>query len=413
MVLAQSLQTLIATLLQLFSWVAWIIIPLFLAGVFFQMRLLYKRAHFLEKQKWDFLEVRIAEENLRTPKAMEQVFASLYGIYSFGIPWINKHKDGKVDLWISFEMVGRAGGINFYVRTPSSYRNLVEAALYAQYPDIEISEAQDYIYDFGRALPNDTYDVWGGGFKQVKDGVYPIRTHQQFEEVKEEKTVDPLAGIFEAMSKLKDDEMICLQYMISPTGAATGYDAKAEAEKEIKKLIEEKGLKRKNSEGKEEPATSMFSLTPGMQDVVKSIERKVSQLLFETTIRFMYVDRKDDFNMMNVAAVMGSMQQFNTQDMNALRPDSLLTVFGGWQAVLFPWYKKMKIASKKRRLFYYYATRRFGMSNHLGDEKLPIFNVEELATLFHFPRSFIKAPNLKSAYSRRGGPPSNLPIEEL
>ena len=194
-----SLSTPLQGLLGILIGVAWVAVPVFLIAIFWQFRLLYKRAHFLEEQEWDFLEIRIPEENLRTPKAMEQVFSSLYGIYSFGISWLGKHKDGKVDLWISFEMVGRAGGIQFFVRTPSQFRNLVESALYSQYPDVEIIDADDYIYDFGRSLPNSTFDIWGTGFKLVKDSVYPIRTYEEFEETKEEKAIDPLAGIFEAM----------------------------------------------------------------------------------------------------------------------------------------------------------------------------------------------------------------------
>ncbi len=406
-----SLSTPLQGLLDILIGVAWVAVPIFLIAIFWQFRLLYKRAQFLEKQEWDFLEIRIPEENFRTPKAMEQVFASLYGIYSFGISWLGKHKDGKVDLWISFEMVGRAGGTQFFVRTPSQFRNLVESALYSQYPDVEIMDADDYIYDFGRSLPNSTYDIWGTGFELVKNSVYPIRTHLEFEEVKEEKTVDPLAGIFEAMSRLKDDEMIGIQFIISPVGAKTNNDIIKDAEKEIKKLIEEKGMKRKDKEGKEELANSMFSLTPGLQDVVKAIERKGSQLKFQTTIRFLYVDRKDDFTTPNIAAVMGSFQQFNTQNMNATKPDRLATKFGGWRATIFPKYKEMKVARKKRRLFDYYASRRFGYSNRMGKEKLPVFNIEELATLFHFPRTFIKAPKLRGAYSRRQGPPPNLPTE--
>lgn len=405
------LNTILSDIVGVLSVVLWVALPLFLVAVAWRLRLLSLRVRFLQKQKWDLLEVRVPETNLRTPRAMEQVFSSLYGIYSFGIPWLGKYKEGKIDLWISFEMVGKADGIRFFVRTPAQFRNLVEAALYSQYPDIEITATDDYVYDFGTIVPNASFDLWGAGFKQGKSRVYPIRTHHEFEEVKEEKTVDPLAGIFEAMSKLKGDETICIQLLISPAGSATGIDIKKEAEEEIKTIIEEKGFRRLNNEGEEIIATGTSSLSPGMQDVVKAVERKSGQLNFETTFRFLYIDKKDGFNGANIAAIMGSLQQFNTQNMNGLRPDGMITVFGGWMALLFPAYKKMVMASKKRKLFDYYSSRRFGMNNHLTDEKMPVFSVEELATLFHFPRSFIRAPKLRSAYSKRQVPPSNLPTE--
>jgi len=391
---------------------AWIAVPIFLAIMFWNLRLLSVRVRFFNNIEWVLLEVRVGEQSVRTPKAMEHVFASLFGIYSFGISSMSKYLKGTIDLWFSFEILGKEDGIRFYVRTPSKYRNLVESALYSQYPDIEIEEAEDYVYEFGRVIPNETYDLWGTGYKLTKDSVYPLRTYKEFEPTreKEEYIVDPLAMLFEALSKLKNDETVFFQMMISPTGAATGFDIKKKAEKEIATIIEEKGMKHKNKEGDEEKASSMTALTPGMRDVVKAIEDKASQLLFETTMRFVYIDRKDSFNRLNISSVMGSFQQFNSQSLNSIRSDGSSTSFGGIKAMLFPWYKNAKLSSKKRRLFEYYATRRFGMSNHFREEKLPVLSVEELATLFHFPRSFMKAPKLRGVYSRKGGPPSDLPV---
>jgi len=69
------------------------------------------------------------------------------------------------------------------------------------------------------------------------------------------------------------------------------------------------------------------------------------------------------------------------------------------------------ILSKKRKLFDYYRKRRFGYSGKLIEEKLPVLNIEELATIFHFPAGVVRAPKLQTVYSRKGEPPVNLPIE--
>ena len=41
---------------------------------------------------------------------------------------------------------------------------------------------------------------------------------------------------------------------------------------------------------------------------------------------------------------------------------------------------------------------------------LPILNTEELATIYHFPTTFVEAPALQRLGSRRGEPPAELPI---
>ncbi len=323
-------------------------------------------------------------------------------MYSFG---------SSVEQWVSFEVIGTVEGIKFYVRVPSKFRNLLEASLYAQYPDIEIISAEDYIYKFGNKLPNNNYDVYGTGLTLSKDSSYPIKTYIDFEDSKEEKTLDPLANIFEAMSKLRGDEWACIQLMVSPTGSASGNDMKKLAEDEIKEIFEKNAMKKKNKDGDEEKMTGMSALTPGYQDIIKAIEHKSSKFPFEASIRFLYIDKKDSFNKANISSIMGAFHQFNTLNMNSLKNDKSETKVGGWLSKNLPDYKKAKLLAKKRMFFEHYATRRFGAHNHTKKEDFPIFSTEELATLFHFPRSFVGAPGLKSVYSRKGGPPSNLPLE--
>jgi len=336
---------------------------------------------------------------------MEQVFAALYGIYSFGIKPYDKYIEGKVDLWISFEMVGRGGGIHFYVRCPKDKRDLVESAIYSQYPEVEIEEVPDYVNEMPSVLPNEVWDLWGTGLTLAAENPYPIRTYPYFEEVKEEKRVDPISMITEVMSKLKDDEMIWIQILISPVGPPTGQDLKKEGDELIKKIIESS---KEGSDG----AASGFRLTPAQQQVIKAIGEKVSKLAFHTCIRFVYIDKKDEFSANNISAVLASFQLYNTRDMNAFRPDKLAVGYGGMLGKIFPFYKRYKIIAKKRMIFDYYRKRKFGYSGKLVEENLPILNTEELATIFHFPTEVVKAPKLQTTYSRKGEPPVNLPVEE-
>ena len=119
---------------------------------------------------------------------------------------------------MSFEMTGHAGGIRFYVRIPAQFRNMIESAIYSQYPDIEIVEAEDYVNIMPSVLPNKIYDLWGNNFILTKPNAYPIQTYPYFEDITKEKRLDPVAVITEALSKTKEDEMSWIQLLIRPVG---------------------------------------------------------------------------------------------------------------------------------------------------------------------------------------------------
>ena len=42
-----------------------------------------------------------------------------------------------------------------------------------------------------------------------------------------------------------------------------------------------------------------------------------------------------------------------------------------------------------------------------------VFNIEELATVWHFPLSHVKTPLLQKAQGKRAEPPPGLPIESI
>jgi len=40
-----------------------------------------------------------------------------------------------------------------------------------------------------------------------------------------------------------------------------------------------------------------------------------------------------------------------------------------------------------------------------------VFNIEELATVWHFPMSYVKTPLVQKTQGKRAEPPSGLPVE--
>ncbi len=423
---------------RVISAVWWFVLPIVLFIVFWNLRLIYLRTKFINGFSWTMFEVKVPKEILKTPKAMEQIFASLYSIYS-GLSSLDKYWDGKVQRWISFEMVGYGGGVYFYIRTPFTnsfnYRNLIESAIYAQYPDAEIKEVEDYTELLSSDLPNDVYDIWGTDFILARENFLPIKTYIHFEESVEERRLDPVANIVEAMSNLKEGEIIWLQFLISPLGGDAADAWKKEGEDKIAQMSGRKAAVKKSGtmstlwdwaknfmrapvehptwpgDIKRETAPTMKFLSPDEQDMVKEISGKIAKLSFETVIRFIYIDRRDSFSPLNIAAVKGSFFQFNTQNLNAFKFGKAVVHFDSILARIIPRYKEMWLLYKKRKIFNAYKQRKFGKYNRIREEKFPILNIEELATIYHFPAIMVEAPSLRRLESKKGEPPAGLPIE--
>lgn len=399
-------------------WWWWVLVPVALFLILEKLWLYYITEKYFSSLSWVLLEIKMPKEVKKTPKSMEQIFSALHGTY---LPpsFFAKYFKGKIVDWFSFEIVGINGSIHFYIRVLSQYRNFIESQIYAQYPDAEIIEVEDYTENFAEGLPNKDYDLWGCEFALSKPDPYPIRTYTYFEAEKEEQRVDPLASLIETLSNLKEGEEIWVQYLVQPTG----NDWKDEGKEIVNEFLGRKKSVEKGvfeeiilffreildvviygkppggtEEKKESLGTSFFSLSSGEQEVVKAIERNISKLGFNTMIKFLYIARKDIFSSANISAVIGSFKQFNTLNLNGFRPNVTT------MPLARHFFKKKKILLKKRLLFNFYKERRW-MSNFF------IFNTEELATVYHFPITTVKSPSLVKIEAKKGEPPPTLPVK--
>ena len=117
-----------------------------------------KRAEFFSNQEFILLELRIPRDTSKTPRAMELFFTNM-NIGTGETTWWKKFILGNTRAWWSFEIVSLGGRIHFYIWTRIGFRRLIESYLYAQYPGLEIIEAEDYarVTD-----PSDAgHDLWG------------------------------------------------------------------------------------------------------------------------------------------------------------------------------------------------------------------------------------------------------------
>lgn len=419
-----TLAGLVRSIEDVWGSVWWAALPLITAFLFWDFWVLYIRFRFITNIKWALLEIKVPKNVMKTPKAMEQIFAAAHAPYSYGLRFLEKYWEGMVEYWMSFEIVGRGGETHFYLRLPKRFRNLMESAIYAQYPEAEITEVADYVKEMPHVMPNKTFDLYGNEqILKVPDS-YPIRTYPMFEEAVEERRVDTISMLIEAMSRLKDDEQIWIQVMARPIGdewkkaaeviiaKMTGREEKKSAGYEfpgfgvtlgelVRSPFEHPALEANRKEERGEKQNfRILMLTPGQREVVEGIEKKIAKLGFETTIRVLYFDKRNAFSRDNVASIMGYFRQFNTQNMNLFRPDKLTMT-----AAVHGLFVQLRLNWRKRLIFEHYRDLVF---NHHKS----ILNIEELATVYHFPIMGVGTTSLEKVESKKGGPPQQIPLME-
>ena len=119
-----------------------------------ELWLAYVQEYYKRAMRWTMLEVRVPRELRRSPRAMEQIFSSIHGLRNTPSNPKEEWWDGEVTMWFSCEVVSFGGELHFYLKVPEKHRNLIEAAFYAQYPDVDISEvSEDYIRRLPQSYP--------------------------------------------------------------------------------------------------------------------------------------------------------------------------------------------------------------------------------------------------------------------
>ncbi|MFA6106588.1 MAG: hypothetical protein WC745_02830 [Patescibacteria group bacterium] len=420
--------------LSVFFTVGWL--PLFILYLYAAriLWLYYIQMKWGGKQKYVFLAIDVPRGNEQSPKAVENIFSYLAGGH-MTINFFERWWLGEWQVRFSLEVVSIEGYIQYIIRSPIKYRDLTEAAVYSQYPDAEITEINDYSKDpsLPERFPNENWDLNGGEFTYTNPMAFPIKTYRQFEVQSpgEDEAIfkDPNAALMALLSSLGPGEQIWYQILIQPIG----FDWMGMADDEIKKIFGEavngkKGIfenladmflqmlhdlseaiyelwgdiKDEEKKTEEKKPKTMIELNPAEKKKVEAIQEKVSKVAFNVKIRYIYLARKEVFNKGKAfGGFVGYMKQFIDLDLNSLKPDMEQTVT---RAHYF--YIESRRNSKKNNIYGGYR----GRDGVIG--KLPvIMNVEELATLWHFPlESAVKVPLLQKAPGRKAEAPMSLPV---
>ncbi|MBU1149090.1 hypothetical protein KKI23_03290, partial [Patescibacteria group bacterium] len=198
----------------LLDW-GWLAVLIFLIIVLYFRRLNARRYNWIMQEKYILLAIDVPKEIVPNLRAVEQIFCHLHGINS-NQDFVEKWWVGEVQLSVSLEIVSIDGYIQFLIRTPEKFRDLVEAAIYAQYPEAEITEVEDYVNKIELEFPNEDMDMYGAEWKLANKDCYPILTYPFFEHSLSQELADPIASLLEILSRLNNGEQIWIQFVISP-----------------------------------------------------------------------------------------------------------------------------------------------------------------------------------------------------
>jgi len=410
---------------RIFFWYfGWLPVAIaFIWGVL-QLWLFDRQNKWAEKNmKMIVLAIDIPQNNVQSPRAVENLFAYLHGAQK-NPNLIEKWWEGFFQVNFSFEIVSIEGYIQFLIVTPSQFKPLIESAVYSQYPDAEISEVEDYIQSTPENFPDNDYDMYGTELLLVNSPALPIKLYPEFEHQfgpPETNYRDPMASLMDLMSSLRKGEQLWFQIIIKPGG----FDWMKESDKEVGKILGEikaipsvlsvvrghlvdifdAAMGRELAVKKDEPEPlKMMNLKPRQKRQIELIQTKTSKIGFDVKMRVIYMAKKDVMNKPKVVnGFFGYLKQFHASDSNGFKPDSAKTATN---TAFFQADKRGNV--RKNKLIKAYKWR----SAWRG--RLPyIMTVDELATIWHFPiDEVVKAPLIQRSTARRVEPPMRLPVGE-
>lgn len=393
----------------------------------------YIRADFISGIDYVLLEIIPPREVLRSPKAMELFFTNALYHYS-NKGGKEEYWQGAVWFWYSLEIASIDGQVHFYIRTPTRVRSMIETQMYAQYPQAQVREVADYTRAVDEISEQSAWMGWGCEFKLAKPEAYPLRTYADYgldKDPKEEFKVDPLSPVVELFGSLQKGEQMWMQIIVTPSkkqfknhGTGGYHDWVEESKYEQMRLLKPYTNVRDNG--------SIEIRAPGfLENVAKAMSLKTTKLGFDTGIRVMYVAKKEVYNMSNRRNLRLIFRQYANPDSNSLERHNSTQADALGSSILSLSPKKVMILAS--RMLVEFQERNFvhdPMKVKLFNEHafpgpimfiirkffLPYFhsvmyvlNVEELATLWHFPGQILKVPTLERIESKEASPPTNLP----
>lgn len=412
------------------EWLWAILSAILLVRIAWHFWIHYIQQDFISGIDFVLLEVIPPREVTRSPKAMELFISN--ALYHWSVKGgREEYWQGAVWFWFSLEIVSIEGQVHFYIYTPSRLKGLIETQMYAQYPQAQVRQVMDYTLAVDKISPDSAWQGWGCEFVLAKHHAYPIKTYVDFgldKDPDEELKVDPISPIIELFAALEKGEQMWLQIVVRPSktvfhvhGEKTDWVGAAQAE--LQHMLDPYT---RLQEGIDKKVVEQTFTPPHLGKVIESMNAKIQKIGFDVGIRAMYIAKKENWSMNSRRNIRLIFRQFANPQLNSFeRTNSTQAdAYGGLITVLSP--EKVMVLSD--RMLHEYRERKFFHLPMRHDilSKLPwplspiffmaykhphtfVLNIEEIATLWHFPGQILKVPTLERIESKQASPPTNLP----
>ncbi len=413
-------------LYDLLVWFGWIPIVVIVLWGMTQVWKATRQEKWAKSLKYCVIAIDVPPMTEQTPKSLENMYSSLWGAFS-NLTWKEQWILGKTQPLFSFEIVSTEGYVQFYVRVLTRYRDVVEAGIYAAYPEAEITEVEDYASWVPTEFPHDTWDAWGTELVLKNAEIFPLRTYLDFEDKVSGEFKDPLGGVLEQLAKMRPGEHFWIQFIIQPNK----NDWKKAGEEFINKVFGntpkhkpgmfdnlitdvlsipadigmhafgfETGADPHAKPKQDEDMWKAFKITMAEKEQVEGVLKKIGKVGYYTKTRIVYLGKKGVYDKQaRTAFVKGMFHQYAHLNLNnfSLSGDATPKDDYFWQAWTYN--------ARQGRLLRAFKNRSWGTG-----ATPKVLNVEELATLWHFPSLLVKSPLVKKADAKRSEPPVGLPI---
>ena len=344
-----------------------VVLAIILAVAYFLIKLYIKKTKKEVKDKtmrdYVMYAVKVPRGNETQITAMEQVFASIHGLFKKK-KFLEKFI--AVDEPISFEIIGYKNYIGFFVYTPKKYAEFIENQIMGAYQSSEVEVVKEPVF-----FTDNSHVEMGYITTTDEKGQYPIKTYPEWQDKS-----DPFANIVGAFANMQNEEGASLQILVAPLGNDWSKSL-------VKKMAKEEKKKYDKSVPKEGSSGPKVDIT---DTEIEQIKRKTSKVAFNTYIRVVTSASNEAIAKSRFLSIVNAFGQFTNPGYNG--------------------FKVIKITDRKKQkeFAYDFVFRRVPL-----DIKPSILNVEELATIYHFPNKNITLPGIDWLLAKTAPPPHDLP----
>ncbi len=293
----------------------------------------------------------------------------------------------------SFEIVAHQKLISFYVAVPIHLAEVVTEHIHAQYHEANVEVVPDYNMFQARGV------VTAGYLKLKREPFFPFKTYRTLDS-------DPLNAITNVLSRMEENEGAVVQLVLTAANRSWRRKGKrlihqmqkgthlAEAVRLsqrsifLRVLLELAGVVKVFTQKKDEPNTHEASrLSPKEEEVVKSIEEKISKVGISTTIRLMV-------SAPTIGRAQGQLE-------NIMSAFSQYTIFEYGNALQLK--KPFRLEAFVRDFIYRIH----------NPHQSAVLNSEEFASIVHFPLPGTETPNIRWLAAKKAAPPVDVPTEGI